>query len=140
MAIPYKRVAVAIDFDGTLCVDNYPGMGPEITPAINLCRYCAANNVALILWTCRSGEPLKEAVAWCEKHGIVFDAVNANLPDWIAAFETLHPGVPVDCRKVAADIYVDDKANGGFLDWDAIRTKLKELLDKNKELFGNGQS
>ena len=61
------------------------------------------NGAALILWTCRVDEKLGEAVAWCERFGLVFDAVNANLPERIAAYQN-------DCRKVNADEYWDDRA------------------------------
>lgn len=57
----------------------------------------------LILWTCRNGDRLKEAVSWCKKYGLEFDAVNENLPEMIAWHGN-------DFRKVAADVYIDDKA------------------------------
>jgi hypothetical protein len=54
----------------------------------------------LILWTCRQGKPLEEAVEWCKTQGLVFDYINENPPDRIAIWG--------DCRKVYADIYIDD--------------------------------
>lgn len=56
----------------------------------------------LILWTCRSGRLLQDAVEWCSERGIVFDAVNENLPDIIEYFGG-------DTRKVYAHEYIDDK-------------------------------
>lgn len=61
------------------------------------------NGVALILWTCRVGERLEEAVRFCESLGLTFDAVNANVPERIAIYQN-------DCRKVNADEYWDDRA------------------------------
>ena len=37
----------------------------------------------LILWTCRAGDALDAAVAWCQSHQLEFDAVNDNLPEII---------------------------------------------------------
>ena len=57
----------------------------------------------LILWTNREGDLLEEAVEWCKAHGLTFDTVNANLPELIDLYKN-------DCRKINADIYIDDKA------------------------------
>jgi len=46
---------------------------------------------------------LEEAVAWCERHGLMFDAVNDNLPERVAKYGG-------DTRKVSADEYWDDLA------------------------------
>lgn len=55
-----------------------------------------------ILWTCRIGERLEEAVEWSAAQGLTFDAVNDNLPDMIALYGN-------NCRKVFADGYIDDR-------------------------------
>ena len=62
-----------------------------------------ASGDKLILWTNRSGERLSEAVQWCSDQGLTFDAVNENLPESIERFGG-------DCRKVFADLYLEDKA------------------------------
>jgi len=58
----------------------------------------------LILWTCREGKALSEAVEICRLHGLTFDAVNQNLPG------RCRTGAWPDSRKVHADEYWDDKA------------------------------
>ena len=57
----------------------------------------------LILWTCRAGALLEEAIAACARCGLEFDAINESLPDWITAFGTTP-------RKVCATEYWDDKS------------------------------
>ena len=57
----------------------------------------------LILWTCREGQILQDAIAACEGWGLTFDSINESLPDWIEAFGT-------QPRKVGATEYWDDKA------------------------------
>lgn len=93
-------MVIAVDFDGCLCENAWPGIG---APNEQLISWLIHSNCRLILWTCREGAALAEAVAWCAEHGLHFDAVNANLPDWIEKYGN-------DCRKVGADIYLDDKA------------------------------
>ena len=92
----------AIDFDGTLCINEYPNIGQPIYKTIIFCKERKAEGHKLILWTCRSGKYLDEAVAWCKEQGLTFDAVNENLPEMIELFDN-------DCRKVFADYYIDDK-------------------------------
>lgn len=97
------RKAIAIDFDGCLCEWAWPEIGAPHMEIINAAIAEQDNGAALILWTCRVGKRLAEAVAWCADFGLTFDAVNANLPERIAAYQN-------DCRKVNADEYWDDKA------------------------------
>ena len=123
-----KRIAVAIDFDGTLCNDAFPEIGTLNLSALEFCYWCEDNNIALILWTCRTGKDLDAAITWCKRSGIRLDAVNENLPDWVESFKEFRPEVPSDCRKVAADIYIDDKANGGLIEWEKIKEQLNTLM------------
>lgn len=56
----------------------------------------------LILWTCRAGDALDAAVAWCQSHQLEFDAVNDNLPEIIEYYGT-------NSRKISCDYYIDDR-------------------------------
>ena len=94
---------IAVDFDGTLCKDNWPGIGE---PNVALIRWLLDRQKAgdkLILWTCRCGMMLSNAKIWCSVFGLEFDAINENLPENVDKYGN-------DCRKVFADIYLDDKA------------------------------
>lgn len=97
------RKAIAIDFDGCLFEAAWPSIGAPNLDVIQAARWEKENGAALILWTCRSGRPLEEAIAACRQYGLEFDAVNANLPERLQAYG-------VDCRKVEADEYWDDRA------------------------------
>jgi hypothetical protein len=98
-----ERPIIAVDFDGTLCEAQWPGIGAPIWPMIRYIKARKEEGARLILWTCRCGDELQEAVDWARAHGIEFEAVNANLPDMIALFEG-------DSRKIFAHEYIDDKA------------------------------
>lgn len=97
------RPAIAIDFDGCLCTDSYPRIGRPNLALIQEAKRRQAAGAGLILWTCREGRLLEEAVAACARWGLRFDAINESLPDWIEAFGN-RP------RKVGATEYWDDKA------------------------------
>lgn len=97
------REAIAIDFDGCLCVAAYPEIGTPKWEVIEAAKKRQREGAGLILWTCREGELLQNAIAACKSWGLTFDAINESLPDWIEAYGT-HP------RKVGASEYWDDRA------------------------------
>lgn len=94
---------IAVDFDGTLCEEMFPGIGAAKDEIVEALKRRKAAGDRLILWTCRCGEQLAEAVEWCEARGLIFDAVNSNLPDMVYRYGN-------DCRKIFADEYWEDKA------------------------------
>ena len=120
------RKAIAIDFDGCLCSDAYPNIGEPNWSVIEKAKAEQQAGAGLILWTCRAGQLLHDAITACESWGLTFDAVNESLPDWIEIFGTKP-------RKVGATEYWDDQAvnpttlNGTYIS--------KELFDQvNVEL------
>ncbi|MBO6208598.1 MAG: hypothetical protein J6O73_16950 [Lachnospiraceae bacterium] len=94
---------IAVDFDGTLCFSNWPELGEPNLPLIRYLIEQKRCGNKLILWTCRVGESLEDAVSWCRDHQLEFDAVNDNLPEIIEKYGT-------NSRKITCDCYIDDKA------------------------------
>ena len=95
----YKPI-VAVDFDGTLSLDSqYPNIGRFNTHLYEALMKLRSIGWSIVLWTCREGKELKEAVEWCKMNGLEFDAINENPPE-----------VPFKSRKVVADMYIDDRA------------------------------
>ena len=94
---------IAVDFDGTLCENAWPGIGPARAGVIDYVLGQQMTGAKIILWTNRTGELLNEALKWCAARGLAFDAVNENLPQIVEAFGG-------DTRKVFANEYLDDKA------------------------------
>lgn len=92
---------IAVDFDGTLAHTDYPTIISPNTQVIEFCKWAKNKGSALILYTCREGEDLEDAVEWCKEHGLIFDAINDNLPDRVAEWGN-------NCRKIYADLYIDD--------------------------------
>lgn len=98
-----KPETFAVDFDGTLCENAWPSIGKPIHDMINWVKYLRSNGHKIILWTCREGMGLVDAIVWCADHGIFFDAVNDNLEEHKKEFQG-------NSRKILADFYLDDKA------------------------------
>lgn len=94
---------IAVDFDGTLSLGEWPNIGPANEELISFLKEQKKNGDKIILWTCREGDALQEAVRWCEREGLVFDAVNDNIPEMIERYGT-------NSRKVSCDYYIDDRA------------------------------
>ena len=94
---------IALDFDGTLVTHKYPHLGSPILKNIEKIKQEIQGGAKVILWTCRTGKALKEAVSFCEQYDIKLDAVNENLPEMIGYFGG-------DSRKILANEYWDDKA------------------------------
>lgn len=92
----------AVDFDGYLCRNKWPNIGEPRRLIIWYFKRKKRRGHKLILNTCREGKLLQEAIDWCAKHGLYFDAHNENLPERIAEYGR-------DCRKISADRYCDDK-------------------------------
>lgn len=93
----------AVDFDGTLCVSEWPGIGQPNMELINHLKLRQSQGHKIILWTCRIGDRLTEAVEWCKSLDLVFDAVNDNIPELIELYGN-------NPRKISADVYIDDKS------------------------------
>lgn len=94
---------IAVDFDGTLCRDAYPQIGEANLQLIGRLKELQRSGDRLILWTCRQGRRLQEAVQFCSDYGLYFDAVNENLPEVVAQYGS-------DSRKICADLYIDDRS------------------------------
>lgn len=102
---PDGKYIIAIDFDGTIIRGNHwPDVDGEADKwLIEHMKREREHGNKVILYTCRTGEYLNDAIKFCRSWGLEFDAVNENLPEMIEAYGS-------DCRKISADIYIDDHA------------------------------
>jgi len=119
---------IAVDFDGTIVEHKFPNIGKECPGALMCLRQWQAEGIKLILWTMRDDVFLEEAVEWCRRSGLTFDAVNHGIDDrkWTTS------------NKAYADVYIDDMAIGcpmidsrRMVDW----SKVGPMVDKH---FGIG--
>lgn len=113
-------MTIAVDFDGTIVEEAYPKIGKPIPFAIDvLKKLIYEEHHLVILWTVREGELLQEAVDYCRERGVEFFAVNKLNP---YDEDRLQP------RKVAVDMFIDDRNVGGLPDWGLIY----QMITKNQ--------
>lgn len=113
-------MTIAVDFDGTIVTHKYPEIGTEIPFAVDTLKMLARERHLLILWSCREGQLLEDAVEWCHQRGLEFYAVNRDFPE-----EDPHLN-PTYSRKLKADLFIDDRNVGGLPDWGTIYHMIHE--------------
>lgn len=102
---------IAVDFDGTLCEHEFPGIGKVKAGAKEALMMFKALGYTIVIWSCRSchwnydvfgGDPsqpvlerekIKDMVAFLQREGIPYDIIDDG-----------SKGKPL------ADFYIDDKA------------------------------
>ena len=94
---------IAVDFDGTLCENCYPQIGTPRLHIINAIKQAQASGASVILWTCREGDLLHQAIDAAASWGLKFDAINDSLESWKSSFQS-------NPRKIGATEYWDDRA------------------------------
>ncbi|WP_299396167.1 BT0820 family HAD-type phosphatase [uncultured Gelidibacter sp.] len=127
-----NRLIIAVDFDGTIVEDRYPGIGKPRIFAFETLKRLQEDGHRLILWTYRYGKSLDEAVAFCKENGITFYAVNSSFPE--EQFDN------TKSRKINADLFIDDRNIGGVLGWGEIYQMITKEepnipIPKKKGLF-----
>ena len=89
---------IAVDFDGTLQNRSKPN-----AVLIGKLKRAQAHGDTVILWTCREGKSLAEAIQFLLENGFRPNYVNTNCPEGIKRTGR-------DSRKIFADVYIDDKS------------------------------
>lgn len=113
---------LAIDFDGTIVEDAYPGIGKAKIFAFDTLKKFQSEGYRLILWTYRQGKSLDEAVEFCRKNGVEFYAVNSSFEGEAFDYQT-------QSRKIDADLFIDDRNLGGFPGWGEIYKIVSEKIE-----------
>lgn len=88
---------IAVDYDGTLFAHEKPNL-----QLISRIKREQLRGSTVILWTCREGKTLSEALRTLRSCGFVPNYVNCNCPEAIRYLGH-------DTRKILADVYIDDK-------------------------------
>ena len=113
---------IAIDFDGTIVENAYPEVGELRENAKSIINQLYEDGHTLIINTCRSGRYSDEAKDFLIRNKIKFHFFNENCPTLIQKYRG-------DCRKISADVYIDDRCIGGLPSWleiyELIQNKIK---------------
>ena len=121
-------MVICIDFDGTITEKNiFPEIGKAREHAFEAIRHFQELGHKCILWTCRYGQSLIEAINWLSKNNVKMDAYNENL-------------YSLQSRKIVADVYIDDK--NVFMvddvDWYKIEEYILRLGNKETKIIKDG--
>lgn len=127
-------MTIAIDFDGTIVEHKYPQIGKEIPFAIATLKRLQDDGHRLILWSCREGRLLEDAIAFCRERGVEFFAVNSNYPDEDVDADAIRS------RKLKADMFIDDRNVGGLPDWGVIYEMISRGITYEEFLRDGGYS
>ena len=119
---------LAVDYDDTLFSGGIEAEGTSKEEIINKVKEFKENGAEIVLWTCREGIGLKEAVKKCKEVGLEFDSINENSPSVVKYIMGKEKeGWTLASRKILADFYLDDKAfNLDFF----LKVKVKETCDQ----------
>ncbi len=116
MSVLAKPLVIALDFDGTCVEEQYPNIGNALPGVVQTLHAFLAKKHKLILWTCREGQELEDAVQWFREREIDLYAVNETPVEY--DFRKV-PG-----RKVLADVYIDDRSFGQLPSWSTIHREI----------------
>jgi len=127
-----EKFIIAVDFDGTIVEDAYPGIGKPKLFAFETLKRLQKDGHRLILWTYRCDLRLMEAVDFCKQNGLEFYAVNKSFPEEQFNY--------TKSRKIHADLFIDDRNIGGFIGWGEIYQMLSNpkyslAVEKKKKGF-----
>ncbi len=89
---------IAVDFDDTLRFTD----GTPNTHLITQLKSEQKRGAIVILWTCRAGKSLADALSYLRQFGFTPNLVNQNTRQTIST-------LGYDPRKILADVYIDDK-------------------------------
>lgn len=120
-----ETMIIAVDFDGVLHDGkNFPYIGRPRNRVFHHLIEMRKQGHKVILWSCREGRNLTDAVMFCNENGLHFDAINDNLPSMREKYGN-------NSRKVFADLYIDDKSLNAveIIQW---RGQV-EIVKKSKE-------
>lgn len=107
-------IVLAIDFDETIAInDPFPNIIGLVPEANLYIRKLYEEGYHIVINTCRSGENAKQAMEYLDAQKIPFHNFNENHPALVGFYS-------IDCRKISADIYIDDKNLHSLPSWEEI--------------------
>lgn len=116
---------IAVDFDGTIVESNFPTIVAPMSGALDALSMLADDGHFIIIWTCRTGQHLLDAINWLLEHNVKFNRVNDHNPENVALYGDAG-------NKVYAHVYVDDKNLGGFPGWFEAYDMISNMEDEFK--------
>jgi len=117
-----NKFILAVDIDDTIIKKEKDYVPRVLLPGSKeVLNWAKDKGCYIIIWTCRYGDMLKQALDFIDKQGIKYDIVNNNAP-WLE-IET--------SRKIFYDLLIDDRALGFTIDWENIKQLIRKEIIKN---------
>lgn len=93
-------MTIAVDFDGTITKKSaYPQVGEIADNCAKALNHLQARGHKIILWTCREGKELQDAIQ-----------LLANNEVYLQGYNKREAEAEYGNRKIIADMYIDDRA------------------------------
>lgn len=96
---------IVVDFDGSLFINKYPGVGAPVPGALNALKLLKNDGHEIVVWSCRAnrkeGLPIERAAA--------VQGMREALDSFGVSYDEIDDGGE---GKVIADVYVDDRGLG----------------------------
>ena len=119
------KIILSVDFDGTLVESDYPNIGNLKPNAKEIINRLYDEGYIILINTCRSGIYEGDCYKFLNENGIKYHYINSNLPSQIEYFGQ-------DCRKISANLYIDDKNLLGIPDdWNEIYELIQKKFNEN---------
>ena len=116
------QIRLCIDFDGTIVENAYPLVGKLKPNVVEVITKLYNEGYIILISTCRAGIYEADCYHCLKDNNIPYHYINSNLPQDIEFFKQ-------DCRKISADIYIDDRQLGGIPDdWNKIYELIKSQI------------
>jgi hypothetical protein len=121
-----RRFYIALGFDGTCVMNQFPDIGEEIGAAPVLKKLVDAGH-ELILCTMRSGDKLDAAIAWFKHHNIPLFGINTNptQQSWTQSSKT-YAHMYIDASALGCPLKHRDGYEPPFVDWRCVEDLLTE--------------
>lgn len=124
-----RKLTLAIDFDDTIVNSKWPAIGtlkPFAKEVIN--ELYEDYNCDIIIWTCRENKELQDVIEFLAENNIKYTTINDNTPEILSHWSNLN------CRKVFADLYIDDRSIFAELPINWLQVKEYVLMFKMRAL------
>lgn len=125
----FKRL-VGIDFDNTLVENEYPKIGKLKIRMLEIIgneqdKY-GKENVDFILWTCRRGKELENAIEFIKENKLPIKYFNESHPQALEYFNVVGK-IPAKTRKIFTNVLYDDRTRNPIVE-DKIIDGLEDIL------------
>jgi hypothetical protein len=129
MIVQNYKAIISIDFDETIAIVNFPTIISVRELAKESINSLFDQGYFIIINTCRDNEHLESAINWLNEEQIKYHLINDNNEYLCHIFRG-------NCRKISADIYIDDKnidvlIDPSKLEWVKLYENILKITQKD---------